>query len=92
MWRKFNLPKRTRDARKHINTRVRENVIDIRKVDKRQMVLVIDYSQRELIEENNIYMITSVCDEQLSKWEQNRDFLKKSSNYCMVLSLPLGMN
>ena len=47
--KKFNLPKRLRDALKHLKQLVREKVNDIRKVDKGQWIVVIDYAQRKLI-------------------------------------------
>ena len=62
--RKFNLPKRTRNALKRLKTMVREKVIDIRKVDKGQMILIVDYTQRKLIEEANINKIAYLCENQ----------------------------
>ena len=41
------------------------------------MILIIDYSQRKLIEDKNINMIASLCDVQLSNWEQNKDFIEE---------------
>ena len=52
--RKFNLPRRTRDALKSLNKHVRDKVLDIRKVDKGQLILIIDYNQRKKIEEEGI--------------------------------------
>ena len=55
---------------------VKDKVIDIRKVDKGQLLLVVDYAQRKLVEEKNINSIASLCDIQESNWEQNRDFVE----------------
>ena len=44
--RRHNLPKKIRESLYHLKKLVIEKVIDIRKVDKGQMVMVIDYSQR----------------------------------------------
>ena len=74
--RKFNLPKRTRNALKHLKSMVKEKVIDIRKVDKGQLILVVDYAQRKLVEEKNINSIASLCDVQESNWKQNRDYVE----------------
>ena len=74
--RKFNVPKRTRDALKRLKTLVREKVVDIRKVDKGQLILIIDYSERKLIEEMNISKIATLCDDQKSNWEDNRDYVE----------------
>ena len=76
--RKFNLPKRTRNALRHLKSMVREKVVDIRKVDKGQMILIVDYSQRKLIEENNINEIATLCEKQESNWEQNREFVEET--------------
>ena len=72
--RKWNLSKRTRAALKHLRTMVKENVIDIRKVDKGQLILIVDYAQRKLVEEHGIKSIARLCDVQESNWKLNRDF------------------
>ena len=72
--RHFNLPKRTRNALKHLRTMVKENVIDIRKVDKGQLILVVEYAQRKLVEEQSINSIATLCDVQQSNWQMNKDY------------------
>ena len=74
--RNFNVSKRTRNALKRLKSLVREKVVDIRKVDKGQLIVIIDYSQRKLIEEQNINKIASLCTIQKSNWEDNRDFVE----------------
>ena len=83
--RHFNLTKRTRNALKHLQTMVKENVIDIRKVDKGQLILVVDYAQRKLVEEQNINSIATLCDVQESNWEMNKDYVEEKLKelYCL---------
>ena len=52
--------------------------MDIRKVDKGQLILVIDYSQRKKIEEKNILDIASLCENQASNWEENKDYVEEA--------------
>ena len=52
--------------------------MDIRKVDKGQLILVIDYSQRKLIEEKNILDIASLCENQTSNWEENKNYVENA--------------
>ena len=73
----FNLPKNIRDAIKKLKTLVKTQQIDIRKVDKGQMILVIDYTERKKIEEMNISKIASVCVNQSSNWQENRRFVEE---------------
>jgi hypothetical protein len=56
---------------------VKTKQIDIRKVDKGQMILVIDYTERKKIEEMNISKIASVCTSQVSNWQENRRFVEE---------------
>ena len=84
--RKFNLVKRTRDALRRLKTLVREKVVDIRKVDKGHLILIIDYSQRKLIEENNISKIAMLCDDQKSNWEDNRDYIENKLKLLLRLN------
>ena len=52
---------------------VKEKKIDIRKVDKGQIILIIDYAQRLKTEEINITKISSLCDIQASNWLENKE-------------------
>ena len=61
---------------KRLKNLVRERVVDIRKVDKGQLILIIDYDQRKLIEEKSISDIASLCLTQNSNWEDNRTFVE----------------
>jgi hypothetical protein len=73
----FNLPKKVRVAIKELKTLVQEKKIDIRKVDKGQLILVIDYAERKKIEEKNISDIAVICEDQSSNWTKNREFVDK---------------
>ena len=53
-------------------------MIDIRKVDKGQIILVIDYEQRLEIEEKNILGIAEKCRTQKSNWKDNREFVENA--------------
>ena len=48
----FNLPQKLRIALNELKTLVKNKEIDIRRVDKGQLILVIDYEQRKKIEES----------------------------------------
>ena len=50
-------------------------VINIRKVDKGDLILIIDFEQRKIIEEMNITKIAELCPNQSSNWEENRRFV-----------------
>ena len=76
--RKFNLPQRTRDALKHLKELVRDKIIDIRKVDKGQLLLIVDYTQRKKAEELNILQISSICTTQSSNWNENKEFVENT--------------
>ena len=73
---KFNLPKATRNSISKLKSLVKDRVIDIRKVDKGQLILVIDYSQRIRTEELNISKIAILSEPQCSNWEENKDFVE----------------
>jgi hypothetical protein len=73
----FNLPKNIRDAIKKLKTLVNTRQIDIRKVDKGQTILIIDYTERKKIEEMNISKIASICADQSSNWQENRRFVEE---------------
>ena len=44
--KRFNLPTKIRDALSYLHKLVKQKRIDIRKVDKGQTILVMDYSER----------------------------------------------
>ena len=73
--KQFNLPQKLRQALKELKTLVQNKDIDIRKVDKGQLILIIDYSQRRKIEESNINQIAGRCSIQESNWQGNRKFV-----------------
>ena len=75
--KQFNLPKHIREAMNKLRNLVKTKQIDIRKVDKGQIILVIDYSERKKIEELNISKIASICDDQVSNWQENRRFVEE---------------
>ena len=76
--RTFNIPRRTREALKHLQKLVKEKVIDIRKVDKGQLILVIDYNERKLIEQENIDKIATLCTDQKSNWVDNKSYVENT--------------
>ena len=65
-----------RTALKELSELTKQKVIDIRKVDKGNLILIIDFSQRLKIEEMNISKIAKVCEVQSSKWLENRKFIE----------------
>ena len=64
------------DALKHLTELVHGHIIDVRKVDKGQIILVIDYIQRKKAEEINISKIAKISDIQNSNWKENREFVE----------------
>ena len=74
---RFNLPKKARESIARLKNLVKDKVIDIRKVDKGQMILIIDYEQRLKTEELNITKISSLCSIQTSNWLENKEFAEK---------------
>ena len=71
-----NLPKKLRTALKELKVLTKEKKIDIRKVDKGNTILVIDFDERTKIEEMNISKISKLCSNQKSNWEENRKFVE----------------
>ena len=71
----YNLPEKIRKALLELKKLIREKIIDIRKVDKGQMIVVIDFEQRKLIEQENIELISERCRVQKSNWEANRKYV-----------------
>ncbi len=63
-------------ALKELKKLVKDKKVDIRKVDKGQLILVIDYEQRLKIEESNILKIAEKCKVQKSNWSENRSFME----------------
>ena len=76
-FRDIYVRRKSRDL-KSINLKkmVTSRTIDIRKVDKGQMILVIDYSQREKAESLHINDIASLSVDQSSNWEENKLFVE----------------
>ena len=74
--KKFNLPKKVHEALIGLKKLVRDKKLDIRKVDKGQKILVIDYQQRKKAEELNINVISIICEDQSSNWSDNRSFIE----------------
>ena len=70
-----NQPKIIRDAILELNKLAKDKKIDIRKVDKGPLIVVIDYEQRTLIEQDNIELISEQCAVQKSNWEENRIYV-----------------
>ena len=75
--RQFNLPKKAKESILRLKNFVRNKKIDIRKVDKSQIILIIDYEQRLKTEELNISTISSLCETQTSNWQENIEFSNK---------------
>ena len=82
--RKFNIPKVVRSSILKLKKLVNDKVIDIRKVDKGQVILIIDYEQRIAAESENIAKIASLCPEQKSNWKENKLYVEESMKilYC----------
>ena len=70
-----NLPKKLCTALKELKSLTQRKVIDIRKVDKGNLILIIDFAERRKIEELNITKIAKLCEEQSSNWLDNRKFI-----------------
>ena len=72
----FNIPKRMSESLGKLKKLVKDRILDIRKVDKGQTILIIDYNERRKAELANISAIASPCIDQSSNWIQNRDFIE----------------
>ena len=55
---------------------VREKKIDVRKVDKGQMIMVIDYEQRVKAETLRIEEIATPTEDQRPNWKENKEFVE----------------
>ena len=60
---------------KELKEMTKQKVIDIRKVDKGNIILIIDFTERLKIEELNITKIAKLCSIQESNWKENRSFI-----------------
>ena len=82
-----------------------KKVIDIRKVDKGNLILIINFEERRKLEEMNITKIAKLCESQSSNWEENRkyidekmtrlfelDFINRSELTAVTGILPGGAN
>ena len=76
--RKVNIPKAVQSSIVKLKKLVNDKVIDIRKVDKGQVILIIDYEQRIAAERENIGKIASLCLNQKSNWKENKLFVEES--------------
>ena len=74
--RRYNLPKKIRDGLQNLKKMVKEKKIDIRKVDKGQMILVIDYEQRVKAETLRIEEIAKPTEDQQPNWKENKQFVE----------------
>ena len=74
--KRHNLPKKIRDALSNLHKLVKQKRIDIRKVDKGQMILVIDYTERVKAESLSINEIAEEVPNQLPNWKENREFVE----------------
>ena len=81
-----NLPKRLCTAMKELKKMVCENVVDIRKVDKGDVILVINYEERIKLEEVNILKIAKLCTKQESNWIENRKFVEEKMTFLYDVS------
>ena len=70
------LPKKLRVVLKELQKLTREKKIDIRKVDKGDMIIIIDFEQRKIIEQRNIDKIAALCGTQKSNWLENKTFVE----------------
>ena len=61
---------------KELRLLVKEKKIDIRKVDKGDMIVIIDFEQRKIIEQKNIDKIAELCTVQKSNWSENKSFVE----------------
>ena len=75
-----NLPKKLCTALKELKSLTQRKVIDIRKVDKGNLILITDFAERRKIEELNITKIAKLCEEQSSNWLDNRKFIDEKMN------------
>ena len=67
-----------RDAIHHLKELVRKQVIDIRKVDKGKVILIINYVQRKKAEELNVSEIAKLSNIQSFNWEEFYKFISNS--------------
>ena len=75
--KKINIPKVINSSISKLKKLVSDKVIDIRKVDKGQAILITDYSQRIAAEKENIAKIASLCEVQESNWKDNKLFVEE---------------
>ena len=71
---KYNLPKKARESIARLKKLVKDRLIDIRKVDKGQLILIVDFNQRLKTEQLNITKIASLCPTQASNWLENKEY------------------
>ena len=87
---KHNLPRKIRDVINDLKELVRNEVIDLLKVDKGRVILIIDYAQRKKAEELNGSNIIKLSNIQSSNWEENRIFveciMKKLNAYKFIFN------
>ena len=74
--KRHNLPKKVRDALSNIHKLVKRKEIDVRKVDKGQVILVVDYTERIKVEASSINEIAEEVPDQRPNWKENREFVE----------------
>jgi len=62
---------------KELRQLVIDKIIDIRKVDKGDTILVINFEERKKIEDANISKVAALCDKQESNGVENRLFVEQ---------------
>ena len=82
--KRFNLPKIVRQALLRLKKLVMDKKLDIRKVDKGQKILIIDYEQRTKAEESSIASIAEICENQTSNWNENKIFIEEKMRKLFV--------
>ena len=65
-----------RDALSNIHKLVKRKEIDVRKVDKGQVILVVDYTERIKVEASSINEIAEEVPDQRPNWKENREFVE----------------
>ena len=75
--RRFNMSKKMNESLSKFKKLVKDHIIDIRKVDKGQTILIIDYNERRKAEMAAISTIATLCDNQTPNWEHNKYFIEQ---------------
>ena len=67
-----------------------DKILHIRKVDKGQKILIIDFEQRLKAEELGMKSIARICENQISNWLENKLFVEEKMRKLFVSKFITG--